>query len=182
MRIETARLLLCPWELADFAAFQPIATDPEVMRYITGGRPWSDEEVRSFLYRQIQLYDQRGFCRWKLTERASGLCAGFCGAGFWRDQPRPEIGWWLRRDLWGQGLATEAARAALADLFRRVGLERIMSVARPENAASIRVMRKLGLRFQGEFEAEGFRLVEYGMERAQFYPDDIDGPNITRIK
>ena len=95
---------------------------------------------------------------------------GFCGAGFWRDAPDAEIGWWLARRHWGRGLATEAARCALRDAFERVGLERLISVAMVGNAASLRVMEKLGLRRQREFESEGARLVQYGLSRAEYSP------------
>ena len=122
MTLETARLTLAPWQTADWAAFRPIATDPEVMRYITGGVPWTDEQIQAFVGRQLKVYRERGFCRWKLIEKATGELIGFCGVGFWMDSTEPEIGWWLARRWWGRGLATEAAVAALRDAFERVEL------------------------------------------------------------
>jgi ribosomal-protein-alanine N-acetyltransferase len=89
---------------------------------------------------------------------------GFCGVGFWRDAAEPEIGWWLARGHWGHGLATEAAQWALRDAFERVELKRIISVARPENRASIRIMEKLGLELEREFESEGIRLLRYAID------------------
>jgi RimJ/RimL family protein N-acetyltransferase len=162
--VKTQRLILEPWRSSDWEAFRPIATDVEVMRYITGGVPWTDEQIQNFVFRQITLYSERGFCRWKLVEASTGEPIGFCGAGMWREEPDPEIGWWLARSHWGRGLATEAARIALHDLFERVGLERLISIARPDNNASIGVMKKLGLRFEGEFESEGIKLVRYVIE------------------
>jgi RimJ/RimL family protein N-acetyltransferase len=153
------------WQGPDWTELRPVATDPEVMRYITGGAPWSDERIREFVERQVRLYAERGFCRWKLVEKQALETIGFCGVGFWRDGMEPEIGWWLARHRWGRGLATEAARAALADAFERAGLRRIVSIAMPGNEASIRIMRKLGLRFECEFENEGVALVRYAIER-----------------
>jgi RimJ/RimL family protein N-acetyltransferase len=168
MTLETARLILAPWQAADWTALRPIATDPEVMRYITGGVPWTDEQIQAFVDRQVKVYRERGFCRWKLVEKASAALIGFCGVGFWKDSTEPEIGWWLGRRWWGRGLATEAAAAALQDAFERAGLDRLISVAERENRASIRIMQKLGLAFEREFEAEGCELVQYAMERAQW--------------
>jgi len=163
MILETERLILDSWQTSDWTDFRPIATDPEVMRYITGGVPWTDERIQTFVERQVKLYAERGFCRWKLVLKATGELIGFCGVGFWRDAPDPEIGWWLARRYWGQGLATEAAQAALRDALERVRLERVISVARPENTASIRIMSKLGLELECAFENEGVRLVRYAM-------------------
>lgn len=167
MILETDRLVLDTWQSADWTAFRPIATDPEVMRYITGGVPWSDEQIRAFADRQVKLYADRGFCRWKLLEKPALEMIGFCGVGIWRDGLEPEIGWWLARRCWGRGLATEAARIALRDAFERVRLDRIVSIARPANTASIRIMEKLGLGFECEFENEGVRLVRYAVSRAR---------------
>ncbi|HUP03959.1 MAG TPA: GNAT family N-acetyltransferase [Bryobacteraceae bacterium] len=168
MVLETQRLILDAWQPHDWLALRPIATDPAVMRYITGGAPWSDEQIRSFVARQIAAYTARGFCRWRLTTKPGGEMIGFCGVGYWRNGPDPEIGWWLARAQWGRGLATEAARAALQHAFNATSLDRIMSVAMTGNAASIRIMRKLGLAFDGEFENQGFRLVRYAITRHDF--------------
>ncbi len=165
--LETERLILGTWQSCDWTVFRPIATDVEVMRYITGGVPWSDEQIRAFVDRQVNLFAERGFCRWKLTERSTGEMIGFCGVGYWRDALDPEIGWWLARRCWGGGLATEAARVALRDTLERVRLDKIISVAARENAASRRVMEKLGLKLESEFERDGLALVRYAIDRVR---------------
>lgn len=162
--LETDRLILGTWQTSDWLAFRPIATDVEVMRYITGGVPWADERIQLFVNRQIELFLERGFCRWKLLLKPAQELIGFCGVGFWGDSLEPEIGWWLARPHWGHGLATEAARLALRDIFERVGLDRIISIARPANIASTRIMEKLGLKLECEFEKDGVRLVRYAID------------------
>jgi RimJ/RimL family protein N-acetyltransferase len=165
MILETDRLVLAAWQLSDWIALRPIATDVEVMRYITGGVPWTDERIRLFVTRQIELFSQGGFCRWKLLVKPTREMIGFCGVGFWGDGLELEIGWWLARQYWARGLATEAARAALRDVFERAGLDRVISIARPANTASIRIMEKLGLKLECEFEKDGVRLVRYAIHR-----------------
>jgi hypothetical protein len=80
---------------------------------------------------------------------------GFCG--FWDGfAPDVEIGWRLRPEYWGQGLATEAAKAVMEYGFRRWGFPRLISVAQPKNRASIRIMEKLGMEFERTSLHEGF--------------------------
>ncbi len=170
MILETDRLVLSTWQTSDWIALRPIATDVEVMRYITGGVPWTDEHIQLFVNRQVDLFSERGFCRWKLLAKPVGEMIGFCGVGFWGDGLEPEIGWWLARQYWGRGLATEASRAALRDAFERAGLARIVSIARPANTASTRIMEKLGLKMECEFEKDGVRLVRYAIHRPRIKP------------
>jgi len=164
--MQTARLILDVWQPSDWIAFRPIARDPEVMRYITGGTPWTDDQIRSFVDRQIKLYAERGFCRWRLLDAANRAPIGFCGVGYWADDL--ELGWWLARSHWGRGLATEAAECALRDAFERAGLECVVSVAMVGNTASRRVMERLGMRQRRQFESEGVKLVQYEILRAEF--------------
>ncbi|MGA2132033.1 MAG: GNAT family N-acetyltransferase [Bryobacteraceae bacterium] len=157
--------MLGPWQAHDWVDFHAIAADPEVIRYIGDGVPWTQERARQFVARQIALLEERGFCLWKLAPKAGGRLMGFCGL-----QPLPEtgeieIGWWLARAWWGRGLATEAARAALRDGFERAGLPRIVSIAQPANAASVNIMRKLGMHFERMAEPRGIPVVMYAIDR-----------------
>lgn len=164
-RLETTRLLLCLWESSDWPAFKPIATNPHVMKYISGGEPWPDEKIMEFVDRQIRHYRERGFCLWKLLLTENHRLVGFCGLQPLDDLPGIEIGWWLASDQWGQGLSTEAARCVLEDAFSRIGLSRIVAVALRENRASIRIMEKLGMRFEAEVNHHGFRVDLYSIEK-----------------
>jgi RimJ/RimL family protein N-acetyltransferase len=155
--LETERLLLLPWRAEDGEAFRPIATDPEVMRYITGGKPWSDEQIQEFIDRQIAGLARNGFCLWRLLRKQQPeRLIGFCGLQPWRDRPGLnigyhgviEIGWWLARDCWGQGLATEAARAAIQYGFEQASLEKIIAVTHRDNKPSQRVAGRIGFTFE----------------------------------
>ncbi len=167
LEMETKRVLLRPWEAEDWIAFRPIATDPQVMRYITGGTPWTDERIQEFVQRQIRHFAERGFCLWKLRakEDASGRIIGFCGLQPLAidGQEEVEMGWWLAKDCWGRGLATEAARLALGFGFERAGLTRIISICRPDNAASQRIMEKLGMTFERNYTHKGIPVRLYSI-------------------
>ena len=168
MPLRTERLILDAWQSSDWTAFRPIAQDPEVMRDITGGIPWTDEQVRRFVNRQVELYAERGFCRWRVLDPATSELMGFCGVGFWGKELDPEIGWWLAKRHWARGFATEAAQCALRDIFGRVGLGRVVSIARPGNTASRKVMEKLGMRFERQFQHEGLDLVRYEILHTEY--------------
>jgi ribosomal-protein-alanine N-acetyltransferase len=159
--LETERLILSTWGEDDWKSFKPIAMDPRVMRFISGGLPWTDVQIRDFVERCRTTFHNRGFTRWKLEEKESRQLIGFCGLGFLNTEPDPEIGWWLAPDYWGRGLAIEAARAALRDATVRVGLRRIISIAHPDNTRSIRIMEKLGLAFEKRYEYAGNPVVRY---------------------
>jgi [ribosomal protein S5]-alanine N-acetyltransferase len=170
--LETDRLWLCAWSPADLDDSRPIFTDPDVMRYISGGVPRSDDQVREFFSRQQNHLRSRGFCLWKLLLKPDARLIGFCGL-----QPlqldgadEVEIGWRLVKDQWGHGLATEAARVALHHAVEYAHLVRVIAIAMPENRPSLRVMEKLGMAFERATSKEGFDVVVYSRRFAS------DGP------
>lgn len=155
---ETERLILRTWNSEDFAALRRLTADPEVMRYIGAGAPWSEAQTRAFIDRQIANAREHGFCLWALQEKASGELIGQTGLQSLGSSGEVEIGWWLRRDRWGLGLATEAAHAALRFAFDNAGRERIVAIANPANRASHAIMQKIGLRFVRDAKTTEFGL------------------------
>ena len=164
--IETERLLVRTWDADDWRDFLRLTTNPLVMRYIHTSDTWSEERTREFVEQQIAFQQQLGFCMWKLARRPAGELIGMCGLKPLGSTPEIEIGWWLLPECWGQGLATEAAAAVLRYGFERAGLERIVSVAQPENAASVRVMEKIGMEHAGHTMHKGIAVVKYAAAAA----------------
>jgi RimJ/RimL family protein N-acetyltransferase len=173
--LETERLLLLPWRGEDVEPFRPIATDPQVMRYITGGKPWSDEQIQEFIQRQIAGLERNGFCLWRLVRKEQPeRLIGFCGLQPWRDRPGLdigyhgviEIGWWLANDCWRQGFATEAARSALRFGFEQAGLEKIIAVTHRDNHASQAVARRIGLAFERAIALEALDISVFSTSSA----------------
>ena len=104
-----------------------------------------------------------------VEERASGNFIGRIGLmrhDDWPGQDKTEVSWVLDRSCWGRGLATEGARASLRYGFEELGLERIISIIRPENAASRRVAEKAGMTCQGEVRWRGRDVVWYARDRS----------------
>jgi [ribosomal protein S5]-alanine N-acetyltransferase len=159
--LETERMRLMPWQPDDWLLLRPIATDPEVVRYISNGEPWPDERIRAWAARQVTHFSKFGFCFWELFYKQTDEMIGFCGLQPLDGTQEIEIGWWLARAWWGKGLATEAAREALRDGFERAALKRIVSIAMRENAASTHIMEKLGMKYEREMTHRGVGVVLY---------------------
>jgi RimJ/RimL family protein N-acetyltransferase len=130
-----------------------------MVRYIGDGRPWSASRTLDYLESQRAHLEARGYCHWKLVLRETGALVGLCGLNRCLDGD-DDVGWWIARELWGRGLATEAARAALADAFGRLGLRRIVATTRSANVAAVRVMEKVGMRLLKRVPAEDLVLYE----------------------
>lgn len=159
-RLETERLHLRGHRLADFGDCAAMWADPGVTRYI-GGEPCTTEEVWSRMLRYVGHWSLMGFGYWALEDKASGRFVGEVGfADFRRDMTHslegvPEIGWVLAPWAHGRGLATEAARAAVAWGDAHFGPGPTACLIDPSNVASIRVAEKCGYRQIGQATYKG---------------------------
>jgi ribosomal-protein-alanine N-acetyltransferase len=150
----TDRLSIRPFEPSDRLAMQPLYDDPEVMRFITG----AGEDPSTWVDSYIRHQDEHGYAFWAVVERATGELIGEAGLGpFDGRGPELELGYLLRRDRGGQGLATEAARACLAAAFDALGALSVVAVVDEGNAASLAVLRKAGFQRSGMRRAHGVR-------------------------
>ena len=151
---ETPRLRLRRLRPADLDDLASMAGDPDQMRFYP--RPKSREEVREWLEWNLGLYEEVGFGTWCL-ESPDGSFLGYAGLRplTLEGAQEVELAWHLRKAHWGQGLATEAASAAIELGFERFGLSRLVAIIHPDNRSSRRVALRLGM-------AEGHRLVVDG--------------------
>lgn len=150
LRIETPRLLLRRWRVADIDVLAELYADPAIERWLG---PLTRDDAQSTVMRYEHHWDIFGFGRFAVEDLGSGRLVGRVGVmrqPDWTETPeKDEVGWVIAADRWGEGLAGEAADAAIRDAFERVGLERVVSFTLPENAASRRVMEKCGLTYRG---------------------------------
>jgi RimJ/RimL family protein N-acetyltransferase len=183
MRLCSDRLILRAWQDSDRAPFAAMSADPAVMQYLRA-LP-TREACDAWIDYQIAHQTDHGFCLWAMELRESG---GFVGAvgllkvGFSASfTPAVEAGWRLAREAWGQGLATEAARRALAFGFTDLGLDEIVAYAASANQASQNVMRKLGMMRDEASDFDHPRLAEgdplrrhalYRLARAEWHQPD----------
>ena len=147
-----------------------VYADREVMRYIGAGDSYSTsvDESEERLSRLIDHHERHGFSLWAVTDRETGAVMGDCGLIYYAHEgPEIELGYRLAKPYWGNGYATEAARAWVAHGFEELDLDRIVAVTHPENVASQRVLEKLGMRFREMADYEGQEARLYAIERAR---------------
>ncbi len=134
------------------AALAAINADPEVMRWIGDGSVRNLEQTRAFVDRVEQEWETTGLSIFAVQLRASGELAGLTGLAvphFLPEiMPAVEIAWRFGRSCWGQGIATEAARAVLEFGLTTGNLARIVAVVQVGNLASECVTHKLGMRLE----------------------------------
>ena len=154
--IQTSRLLLRPFTEDDADAYFPLVSDPTVLKYTGEGPVQAIEDARQILLtRPIRDYATHGFGRMAVIERASQRLIGFCGLKYLPELREVDIGYRFVPDNWGQGYATESARAIMAEASTALQLKKVIGLAYPENAASINVLVKLGLGFEKNIRLDG---------------------------
>jgi ribosomal-protein-alanine N-acetyltransferase len=170
--LETERLILRRFDENDTDAVFALRSDAEMMRFIRA--PQKRPESVNWLKLVSSLWETEkiGFCA--VIEKASGALIGWCGLWRLKETGETEIGYAIAGGFQGKGLASEAAAAFLAYGFETLKLDKIVAVAAPENAASRRVMEKLGMKFDYNGEFYGRDLVHYSITKEKFKPDRQD--------
>ncbi len=171
-RIETDRLLLRPFEERDRPAYRAIRGKPGVTRFLPSHTEDPAEAVRRAdvtLSAFREAWKQDGYGPWAVVERASGRLAGHLGLRRLPDGGETELLFLIDPAAQGRGYATEGGRAALAWGFDRLALLEIAAFVLPENAASVAVLERLGMkRGAGPVRAFGLEVLRYEMEAGDF--------------
>ena len=144
--LETARLILRPYSARDIPELLPLIGSLEVARTtLRIPHPYSEEDARNFLA-SIQAEEE---VRLGITLRIDGRLIGGVGLRLNSPHRHAELGYWLGVAYWGKGYATEAAREMLCYGFESLGLHRIFATCFPHNPASGRILKKIGMQFEG---------------------------------
>ena len=165
IELTTARLVLRRWREDDVSALAAILMHPDVAAWLSDR---STDDVAMTIARYEHSWETLGYGRFAVEDRETGALLGRAGLmhqDAWQATPeKDEIGWAIDPARWGEGLATEAADAAMRDGFERVGLPRVVSFALPENLASLRVMEKCGMTRMGTAAWAGRPHVWYALD------------------
>jgi ribosomal-protein-alanine N-acetyltransferase len=171
--ILTERLRLRPLRPDDLEALAAVYQHPLVSHWIGES---TRESVEREIERQIGYQTSLGYSFWAVEARESGRMVGDCGLQPLEHRgPEVELGYDLHPDVWGRGLATEAARATLRTAFGPMQLDRVIAVVKPEHLASQRVLVKAGLRRTGQREAYEMSMLVYEADRDARDPAHTEG-------
>jgi RimJ/RimL family protein N-acetyltransferase len=175
--LETERLVLRRFTGADVDHLVELDGDPEVMRFINGGKPTTRERIETdILPRFLDYYERyEGYGFWAAIEKASGE---FLGWFHYRPADEkldePELGYRLRKRAWGKGYATEGSRALIDKGFAELGVRRVFATTMVVNTGSRRVMEKAGLELVRTFHEEWPESIEGGEHGDVEYALDKD--------
>jgi len=162
--LETERLWLRAFRRSDIDDYAALNADPEVMRHVGG--TWDRSRSWRHLAFLIGHWPLGGAGMWALEQKETGAFVGIVGFAEPEGWPGFELAVKLARRWWGHGYATEAARAALTFAFTVLQKERVISLVRPENGASIRLVERLGERLEGRTVLAGTEYLVFGIGRA----------------
>jgi RimJ/RimL family protein N-acetyltransferase len=181
--LETQRLLLRRFSMADADNLVSLDADPDVMRFVNGGIPTSRDEIEHEVLPAFLGYYERyeGYGFWAVIEKATGEFAGWFHfrPGKAAAPGEVELGYRLREPAWGRGYATEGSRALIRVGFTEFGVRRVTAEAMAVNTASRRVMEKAGLRLVRTFRrpwpdsvnAGEIEAVEYALDKTDWQQD-----------
>jgi RimJ/RimL family protein N-acetyltransferase len=161
--IETDRLLMRGWTEADLDSHAKLCADPEVMMFMGG--PVDRVESWRRLAMHAGHWALKGYGDWVLERRTDRYIVG--RAGLWHPEgwPGVEVGWKLSPDAWGQGFATEAARASIDWAWANLDVPTLISVIHPQNVASLRVAERVGMQCRERLPIRGETLVVMAIDR-----------------
>ncbi|MEO0408027.1 MAG: GNAT family N-acetyltransferase [Cyanobacteria bacterium P01_A01_bin.135] len=163
---QTERLVLRQMSLADTNELLAVFSDEETMQFYPA--PFDRQMTQAWIERNRRRYIQDGFGLWALILKQTGDVIGDCGLVCQAVEGKEavEIGYHIRRDLWGQGLAGEAAQACRDYGFNQLDLNHLVSLIHPNNTASRRVAEKIGMALVEETVWRGNRTCLYAIERS----------------
>lgn len=168
---ETPRLLHRAFCVEDAEVFLELRSNPQVIRY-TGDPPMTSITKAREAIESYPDFETIGYGRWACIHKADQKVIGFCGLKYLDDLKAVDVGYRFLPEYWGKGLATEACQASIDFGFRVLSLPVIIGLVMPENAGSIRVLEKAGMKAAGESMYGEHKVLKYRIENPD---DDVRG-------
>jgi len=167
MELTTARTTLRPVTPHDVPALHALWTDPGVRKYLWDDTVITQERAADVVAASCADFVAHRFGLWSIHEKATGAWIGFCGFRP-SDAGEPELLYGIWPRFWGQGLVTEAARVLLAHVFVTLDVPEVVAATDVPNEASVRVLERLGMRFERRGLLNGLDTLFYRLTRDAF--------------
>lgn len=165
--LKTERIGFGIWRKDDLDQARRLWGDPQVTRYISRNGIFSEEDIKNRLQTEVLNQNRFGIQYWPLFDLQNHELIGCCGLRKHGEHDY-ELGFHLRPSYWHQGYAEEAARAVISYAFETLQAEVLLAGHHPENAASERLLKKLGFRLKGReyYEPTGLYHPSYELRRS----------------
>lgn len=167
--VETDRLIIRYLQSEDLDEFYEICGDPEIMRYVGDGQPLSKEQTQRWIEKSQENYSKYGLGCLAVIAKDDGRLIGYCGLVNPTIAGEAEVIYAFKKQYWGKGLASEAAKAMLDFGLKQCALKRIIATIAPSNHASIRIVEKWGMKYREQrLDDHNLPEVVYVIEGAEY--------------
>lgn len=163
--LQTGRLFLRLFRPEDIVPYFQILNREETLRYFPGSTAPTEAGTRDAILRALGHWEARGYGLWAIQSLETGALLGRTGLQYITETDEVEVDFIVDRSVWGKGVATEAARAALRFGFDRLDVDEIVGIVHPDNLASRRVLEKVGMDLSREEPYFGMPCCRYRIER-----------------
>jgi ribosomal-protein-alanine N-acetyltransferase len=168
--LETERLVLRPLAADEVDSLRLISNEPNVRLYLWDNEPVSEATIKNLIAQSDRMFSEEKIGVFSVRMRAKEDLLGFCGFVRLGGMEEPELWYELTQKAWGRGIATEAAWACVRYAFEEVGMERVIAGADVPNAASLRVIGKLGMKHLGNINPSAPEEPYFALYRKDFLP------------
>ena len=165
MLLQTNRLIIEHFNDSDISDWAKIESDPEVRRFVDG-KVLSFEEAKKYVEMNIRQYKKTGYGRYAVRLKEKGNLIGMCG--FLKENYGIDFGYRYSKIIWGRGFGFEAAKLVLNYGFSELALEKVVGLTAEENYRSIRILEKLGFKFQERLLFNNTKAFKYFLTRGSY--------------
>ena len=162
MLLETSRLIIENFKISDVPDWAKIENDADVRRFVDGSVLTFDE-ASEYVESNIRQYQTHGYGRYAIRLKENRALIGMCG--FLNEPYGIDFGYRYSKISWGKGLGFEAAKKVLNYGFLELGLEKVVGLTAEENHGSVRILEKLGFKFEEKFLFNNTKAFKYHYTR-----------------
>src|SRR5215212_3314910 len=167
--LETERRVLRPVSADEVGSLHRISNEPNVRLYLWDDELVSEATVKFTIAKSDRMFSKERIGVFGILMRGREELLGFCGFVRLEGMEEPELWYELTQKVWGRGLATEAARACVRYAFEEVSMERVIAGADAPNTASLRVIKKLGMKDLGNINPSAPEEPYFALYREDFF-------------